>query len=269
MVVYRVAVRRLTLSVATAALLAGCAATPMGPTVQAMAGPGKTFDVFVTDNANCKNFAAQEVQGQADAANKRAMGTALLGTALGAATGAAGGALAGDAGGGAAFGAAAGAGAGSVIGGANNSDEQQGIQARYDNAYTQCMYAKGEQVPGYAPVPVAYAVPSSGPAADPLVRATQRELIRLGYLQGGADGFAGPRTRGAISSYEQANGMPVDGSASSRLLARLQGTPSGAATAAAAPAAAPAAWVAPTGSSGGAPATASAPAAPGGWVSPK
>jgi uncharacterized protein YcfJ len=265
MVVCCVAVRRLTLSVTTAALLAGCAATPMGPTVQAMAGPGKTFDVFVTDNANCKNFAAQEVQGQADAANKRAMGTALLGTALGAATGAAGGALAGDAGGGAAFGAAAGAGAGSAIGGANNSDEQQGIQARYDNAYSQCMYAKGEQVPGYAPVGVAYA-PPSGPAPDPLIRATQRELIRLGYLQGAADGYSGPRTRGAISSYEQANGMPVDGSASSRLLARLQGTPSGAA--AAAPAAAPTAWVAPTGSSGGAPATASAPAAPGGWVSP-
>jgi hypothetical protein len=266
MVVCRVAARRLTLSVATAALLAGCAATPMGPTVQVMAGPGKTFDVFQSDNMSCRNFAAQQVEGQADAANKRAVGTALLTTALGAATGAAGGSLGGNAGGGAAVGGAVGAGAGSAIGAMNNSEDQAGIQGQYDNAYSQCMYAKGEQVPGYAPVQTAYV--ASGPAPDPLIRATQRELIRLGYLQGAADGFSGPRTRGAISSYEQANGMPVDGSSSSRLLARLQGTPGNAraAAATAAPAAAPTAWVAPTGSTGsGAPATAAAPSA---WVAP-
>jgi hypothetical protein len=266
MVVCRVAARRLTLSVATAALLAGCAATPMGPTVQAMAGPGKTFDVFQADNMSCRNFAAQQVQGQADAANKRAVGTALLTTALGAATGAVGGSLAGDAGGGAAVGGAVGAGAGSAVGAMNNSDDQIGIQGQYDNAYSQCMYAKGEQVPGYAPIRAAY-VPS-GPAPDPLIRATQHELIRLGYLQGAADGYSGPRTRGAISSYEQANGMPVDGSSSSRLLARLQGTPTNARAASAtpAPASAPTAWVAPTGSSGSsAPATAAAPSA---WVAP-
>jgi hypothetical protein len=232
-----------------------------------MPGPGKTLEAFQSDNGACKAFAADEVKGQADAANQRAFGTALLTTALGAGLGAAGGSLGGDAGGGAAVGAAVGAGAGSAIGAGNNSTDQQGIQWQYDNAFSQCMYAKGEAVPGYAPVATAYVPASSGAAPDPLIRSTQNELIRLGYLRGGADGFAGPRTRSAISTYEQANGMPVDGSASSRLLAKLQGTPTHAA--AAAPAPAPSAWVAPT--TGGAPAatpaaTASAPSA--GWVSP-
>jgi hypothetical protein len=257
-----VAARRLTFSVATAALLASCAATPLGPTVQVMAGPGKTFDAFQVDNTSCKGFAAQQVQGQADAANQRAVGTALLTTALGAGVGAAGGSLNGDAGGGAAVGGAVGAGAGSAIGAMNNTADQQGIQAQYDNAFSQCMYAKGELVPGYAPVRAAYV--SSGPAPDPLIRATQTELIRLGYLQGAADGYTGPKTRGAISAYEQANGLPVDSSSSSRLLAKLQSTPNGAS---AAVASAPSAWVAPTGSSGATPATASAPAASG-WVTP-
>ncbi|HEY4172656.1 MAG TPA: peptidoglycan-binding domain-containing protein [Rhodopila sp.] len=230
-----------------------------------MPGPGKTLDAFQADNGACKAFAADAVKGQADAANQRAVGTALLTTALGAGLGAAGGSLGGDAGGGAALGAAAGAGAGTAFGAGNNSADQQGIQYQYDNAFSQCMYAKGEAVPGYAPVATAY-VPSAGPAADPLVRSTQSELIRLGYLRGSADGFSGPKTRSAISAYEQANGLPVDGSASSRLLARLQGTPTHAA--AAATASAPSAWVAPTsGAPSATPASASAPAA-GGWVSP-
>lgn len=259
-----VAVRRLTFSVATAALLVGCAATPLGPTVQVMPGPGKTLDAFQADNGSCKAFAADQVKGQADAANQRALGTALLTTALGAATGAAGGSLDGDAGGGAAVGGAVGAGAGSAIGAMNNSADQQGIQAQYDNAFSQCMYAKGEQVPGFAPVQTAY-VPSAKAAADPLVRATQSELIRLGYLQGVADGYTGPRTRRAISSYEQANGLPADGNSSARLLAKLQSTPTHAA--ATATASAPSAWVAPTGTASATPASASAPAASS-WVAP-
>jgi hypothetical protein len=229
-----------------------------------MPGPGKTLDAFQADNGACKSFAADAVKGQADAANQRAFGTALLTTALGAATGAATGSLDGDAGGGAAVGGAVGAGAGSAIGGMNNSADQEGIQAQYDNAFSQCMYAKGDAVPGFAPTATAYA-PQSGSAPDPMVRATQSELIRLGYMRGAADGFTGPKTRGAISTYEQANGMQVDGSASSRLLARLQGTPT---HAAAATASAPSAWVAPTtGAATATPASASAPAASS-WVAP-
>ena len=37
------------------------------------------------------------------------------------------------------------------------------VQRRYDNAYVQCMYAKGNQVPGSAPV----TAPTTGPTTGP------------------------------------------------------------------------------------------------------
>jgi hypothetical protein len=237
----------------------------MGPTVQVMPGPGKTFAVFAADNEACKTFATNQVKGQADAANQRAVGAAVLGTVIGAGVGAATGNVFGDAGGGAGAGAAAGLAGGVGVGAASSSNDQIGIQQQYDNAFSQCMYANGERVPGYAPA-VASAPVSAAP--DPLVRATQAELIRLGYLNGGsADGFIGPKTRGAISSFEASNGLAADGAPSSRLLAKLQSTPASAGNAppAAATASAPANWVAPTGSVSATPASASASS---GWVAP-
>jgi uncharacterized protein YcfJ len=262
---------------ALSTVLAGCAATPAASTVQVMPGPGKSFTVFQADNDSCKSFAAQQVQGQAEAANQRSVGTALLTTVLGAGLGAATGGLVGNAGGGAAVGAAAGAGGGAVIGGSSSANDQAGIQQQYDIAFSQCMYSKGELVPGFAPV-VAYGGAAPSVAADPTVRATQVELNRLGYLHAAADGVAGSRTQSAISSFEQANGLPVDGAASPGLLAKLQATPSHAATVTAsapsgwvAPTAsasnsASSGWVAPAGSSTPAPTTAAAPAAA--WVAP-
>lgn len=264
MVMPRLLARGLLYPFGTAMVLAGCAATPPGSTVQVMPGPGKSLEAFQLDNNTCKAFAAQQVQGQADAANQRSVGVALLTTVLGAGLGAATGGLTGDAGAGAAVGAAAGAGGGAVIGASSSSNDQAAIQQQYDIAFSQCMYTKGEQVPGYTPVVAAgYGVPAVGAAPpDPTVRATQVELNRLGYLHEPADGYAGSHTRSAISSYEQANGLRVDGTASSRLLAKLQATP---ASAPAVTAAAPAGWVAPTGSS---PAPVPAAAQSSGWVAP-
>jgi hypothetical protein len=213
-------------SVGILALLAGCAATPMGPTVQVMPGPGKTFDVFQMDQMNCKSYAQQQVAGQADAANNRAVGGAVLTTAIGAGLGAAVGAAYGNAGAGAAIGAASGAGGGALYGADASTQAQWSIQQQYDNAYAQCMYAKGEQVAGFVPL-AAYAPPPPPPMAipNPLVQATQAELIRLGYLRDSADGFIGPRTRSAISTFQQVNGLPVTGATSPQLLATLQATP--------------------------------------------
>ena len=274
MIVRRSAAGSFVASACLAVMLAGCAQTPMGPTVQVMPGPGKSFDMFQADQANCKGYAASQVQGQADAANQQAVGTGVLGTVLGAGLGAAIGGAAGNAGAGAAIGAASGAGLGTAYGANGSSYAQMSIQQQYDNAFSQCMYAKGEQVPGFAPLAPPPPPPTAGGAGpDSLVRATQSELIRLGYLQGAADGYMGPRTHGAIASFEQANGLPADGSPSPRLLARMQSTPTGAPpppSAAAAPAAptasAPSNWVAPAGS----PAAAAPPAAPpaSGWVAP-
>jgi hypothetical protein len=50
-------------------LIAGCAQTPMGPTVQVMPGPGKTLDAFQADQFTCKQFAENSVAGQAQDAN--------------------------------------------------------------------------------------------------------------------------------------------------------------------------------------------------------
>ena len=247
-----------------AILLAGCAATPMGPMVQVMPGPGKSFPEFQSDQYACKIFAGDQVKGQADAANQRAVGGAILTTVLSAGLGAAVGGAFGNAGAGAAIGGATGAATGGAYGANASQVAQFSIQQQYDNAYGQCMYAKGEQVAGFAPLvaepppPPPVAAPVA--VADPMVRATQSELIRLGYLNDTADGFMGPKTHAAIAAWQQANGLAANGSPSPRLLATLQATPT---STAAAPA--PASWVAPAGSVTPAAAPAAAPA---GWVAP-
>jgi hypothetical protein len=249
---------RISLSACALAILAGCAGTPLGPTVQVMPGRGKAFETFQSDQAGCKTYAAGQVNGQAEAANQRAVGAALLTTVLGAGLGAGIGGAAGDAGAGAAVGAAAGAGGGTMLGAGNSANDQASIQQQYDNAFSQCMYAKGEQVPGFAPN---VAVRGPGAVADPLVRSTQSELIRLGYLRGGADGFMGEKTRSAIAAFEQGSGLPADGNPSPTLLARLQSTPAGASSATAS---ASGNWVAPTGSGAATPVAATG----AGWVAP-
>ncbi len=245
-------VRQVIRSAGILGVLAGCAATPMGPTVQVMPAQGKTFEMFQADLAACKYFAAAEVQGQADAANQRAAGGALLTAVLGAGLGAVIGGAGGNAAAGAAIGAATGAGGGAIYGANASTAARYNIQQQYDDTFAQCMYAKGNQIPGFAPppAPVAYSIPSSAPVAvaDPLVRETQSELIRLGYLRGQANGIMSPRTYAAIANFEQANGMPPDGIPSPRLLATLQSTPASAAPAfATAPGnwGGPAGWVAP------------------------
>ena len=61
----------------------------MGPTVQVMPGPGKSFSSFQNDQAVCRQFAEQAVRDQAQGANLRGLGTAALTTVLGAGLGAA------------------------------------------------------------------------------------------------------------------------------------------------------------------------------------
>jgi hypothetical protein len=133
-------------ALAVLAVLSGCAAPPLGPTVNVMPGPNKPFEVFAQDQAYCKQYASSQTAGQAEAANNQAVGGAVLGTALGAGLGAAVGG-----GRGAAIGAASGAAVGTGYGANSSSYAQLSIQQQYDNAYAQCMYSRGDQVPGYAP----------------------------------------------------------------------------------------------------------------------
>jgi hypothetical protein len=127
-------------------VLSACASEPMGPTVAVMPAPGKPFDVFQSDQALCKQYAAGEVQGGAQQANNRQVGTAVVGTLLGAGLGAAIGG-----GRGAAIGAGAGALGGTAVGAGPSQGAQYSLQQRYDLGYSQCMYSRGNQVPGYQP----------------------------------------------------------------------------------------------------------------------
>jgi hypothetical protein len=139
-------------AVAPVVLCAACAQTPMGPTIQVLPGQGKSFDAFQYDQFQCKQFAGQSVTGQAQNANNRAVAGGLITTALGAGLGAAIGAAGGNAGAGAAIGAGAGALGGGAFGAASSSYAQFSIQDQYNTAYAQCMYAKGNMVPGYGPM---------------------------------------------------------------------------------------------------------------------
>lgn len=156
------------------AALSSCAAPPLGPTVAVMPGPNKPFDDFNTDQAVCRQFAEQQVGG-AQAANQTGTNQALVGagvgTLLGAGLGAAIGAAGGNAGRGAAIGAGAGALGGTAVGASQAQNTQYTLQQRYDVAYQQCMYSRGNQVPGYvalepaygAPLPPGYALPGYPP----------------------------------------------------------------------------------------------------------
>jgi hypothetical protein len=133
--------------------LGACAVTPpSGPTVMALPAAGKSLSAFQQDDYYCRGFASQ--QAGYPAPGSSGVGAAAGGTLLGAAAGAAIGALAGNAGAGAAIGAGTGLVGGSAVGANNAQASQYGLQQRYNIAYTQCMYSRGNSVqsppPGYA-----------------------------------------------------------------------------------------------------------------------
>jgi hypothetical protein len=140
--------KRLALPLAAVVLFTACASVPSGPSVMVLPGQGRTFDSFQADDYTCRSFASQQANGTpSDFATRNTLGGAAIGTLLGAAAGAAIGAAAGSPGTGAAVGAGVGA-VGGTAGGANMSySTSTSLQARYDAAYMQCMYAKGHQIP--------------------------------------------------------------------------------------------------------------------------
>jgi hypothetical protein len=139
------------LGVVSVLALSACAvAPPQGPSVMALPAQGKSFEAFQQDDASCRGYANQQTGGAsaAQAATNSGVGSAVLGTALGAGVGAALGSVGGAVGAGAAIGGATGLLAGSAIGAGNAQAAGGNIQARYDTAYTQCMYSHGDTVQG-------------------------------------------------------------------------------------------------------------------------
>ncbi|HEX2277801.1 MAG TPA: glycine zipper family protein [Candidatus Tectomicrobia bacterium] len=152
---------------AVMALLTACATVPSGPMVMVLPGAGKPFDLFQLEDAACRYHAQTQIgvtPGQEPA--QSTLSGAAIGTFVGAGLGAAFGAAAGNP----EVGAAVGAGTGLLMGTATGAEagaaSARTLQWRYDVSYVQCMYAKGNQVPGTTATPPPHHVPPP-PSAPP------------------------------------------------------------------------------------------------------
>jgi hypothetical protein len=126
-------------------LISSCASTtPLGPKISVMPTPGKPFDQFIEEDKYCRYFAEQTISANPKVASTNALGSVVAGTALGTAAGAL---IGGNKG--ATVGAGVGLIGGSAAGSGRYDYDAREIQWSYDNAYAQCMYSKGNQVPGY------------------------------------------------------------------------------------------------------------------------
>jgi hypothetical protein len=153
--------------VGAAALSAACVNAPTGPDVMALPGSGKTFASFQADDQTCRDWAADRIGiSPGQATGQGATSGAVIGTAIGAAAGTLIGVAAHDPGAGAAIGAGAGLLVGSANGAAAGEASAASLQHRYDMAYTQCMYANGNQVP-FAGRPAAPQAPRFSPSPPP------------------------------------------------------------------------------------------------------
>ena len=130
-------------------ILTGCATVPYGPSVMVFPAQGKPFDQFQAEDANCKWWASQQSGLSAqETVNQNTVSGAVVGTIIGAGLGAAIGAISGNPGMGAAVGAGSGLLGGTISGASAGQGYAWEAQRRYDIAYQQCMYARGNQVGG-------------------------------------------------------------------------------------------------------------------------
>jgi OmpA family protein len=169
--------RRLTVPLA-AVFLTACA-TVNGPSVMVLPGSGKSFEQFQADDAVCQQWAYQQTGiTPQHAQTGNVVAGAAIGTVAGAAAGAAIGAAAGSPATGAAVGAGVGALGGTTVGASSGYAAGTSVQNRFDIAYVQCMYAKGNQVPlprgtrpqvtpGPPPPPASSTMPPAPPPGPP------------------------------------------------------------------------------------------------------
>jgi hypothetical protein len=159
------AMKRICLLGVAALLLSGCATMPPGPSIMALPAPGKSFEAFQSDDITCREWAQAQTGATAqDTFNQNLASGAAVGTLVGAGLGAAIGAASGNVGAGAAIGAASGLVGGTAVASGPAYSAGWEVQRRYDNAYQQCMYAKGNQIPGQAQVSrPTYSVPPPPP----------------------------------------------------------------------------------------------------------
>jgi len=158
-------------AVALAIVLAACAQVPVAPTIAVMPAPGMPFEVFEQDNNLCRQYAQQQLGANPQqVANSQVVGGAVAGTVIGAAAGAL---LSGGRGYGVQSGAATGLLIGTAAGAGAAGQTGMTLQQRYNIAFAQCMYAKGNQVPGFeAPNNAPPPPPSQMPPPQPSDQST-------------------------------------------------------------------------------------------------
>ncbi len=120
--------RSVPLLIAAALVVGACTAMPSGPSVMVLPGSNKTFDQFIGDDRNCRQFALGRVGG---VSSPQTSSTAAVSS--------------------------------SQVGASNSSDPGYSAQYRYDSAYIQCMYASGHRVPVYGQM---LAAPPATPPAN-------------------------------------------------------------------------------------------------------
>lgn len=112
-----------------AALVVGaCTAIPSGPGVMVLPGSHKTFDQFLGDDHDCRQFALGQVGG---VSSQQTSNTAAVSS--------------------------------SAVGPSHPNGSGYGAQYQYDAAYIQCMYARGHRVPVYGQM---LAAPPATPPAN-------------------------------------------------------------------------------------------------------
>jgi hypothetical protein len=113
-------------------IVAGCVPTTMAPTVTATPGPGKLPAFFAADQNACAAQTNQQMSASVQAANNQVAGVALQNLLTGTGDNAV----------------------------AVNTQATSALQQQYDNTYSACMYAKGDNVPPYYMQPTYYAEPT-------------------------------------------------------------------------------------------------------------
>jgi len=145
-----------------AASLGGCATMPSGPSVMVLPGQGKPFEVFQAEDNVCRQWASRQTGAEpSGAANEALAKGAAIGAVTGAVIGAAG---SHHAGAGALVGAGLGLLGGAAVASGPANSTGWDLQRRYDIAYQQCMYSKGNSIPGVVRNPRrAYRLPPPPP----------------------------------------------------------------------------------------------------------
>ena len=134
-----------TITFTTLLSLGGCASPFLGPTVEVKPSADKPFATFQDDQAACERYAAIETSTDTESANKRAVEAIALETHVGTP-----------------YGVATGNGRGTALqleppksrvtiwNARLYRKPPYEVQQRYNIAYMQCMYSKGNRVPQFA-----------------------------------------------------------------------------------------------------------------------